>query len=77
MTYLILFITLFTIYLLHKRNGLKTLLWLYIAFFILLGGLNKEKYSYLLEPADWFTLIVFAAFFIYGLAQKRKIKIYI
>jgi len=58
--------------LLHRTGGLKKVLWIYIASFILLGGLNEKKYSYFLEPADWITLIIFISIFIYGLAQKRK-----
>ena len=65
-------ISIFILFSLHRTEGLKAVLWLYIAAFILLGGLNKAKYSYFLEPADWFTLIIFGCFFIYGLAQKRE-----
>lgn len=52
--------------------GLKKVLWLYMASFILLGGLDKKKFSYFLEPADWFTLIVLIAIIFYGFAQKRN-----
>jgi hypothetical protein len=38
---------------------------------IVTGGINKQKFSLILEPADWVLVISFLSLLIYGLAKQR------
>ena len=39
---------------------------------IIAGGINKQKFSLILEPADWILVISFLTLLIYGLAKQRS-----
>ena len=68
---LIILLLIFFIILLHSRKGLNLIVYIYIFSFILAGGLNKTRFLYILEPADWLTVILLAAFFLYCSTKKR------
>jgi len=73
MSYILFLVTLlFVICLIHSKNGFEKTLWFYIAVFVLMGSINKEKYTLLLEPSDWITLILLSVLIIYGLCGGRK-----
>ena len=69
---LITFSFLFIFTLIHKRNGLKWIVAICIYSYVLMGGLTKEKFKFIVELSDWINIFVFSAFFIYCMIKKRQ-----
>jgi len=57
---------------LKKIKGIKNLCFILFFSFFILGGLNKQHYSFIFELSDWIILVTLLTLILFGLINKRE-----